>query len=52
MIEKALQDKEIRAIPTLVEALKSPEREANPIIVDVLLNRFDGRVLAGAQCEA
>ena len=42
MIEKALQDKEIRAVPTLVEALKSPEREANPIIVDVLLNRFDG----------
>jgi len=42
MIENALQDKEIRAIPTLVEALKNPEREANPIIVDVLLNRFDG----------
>jgi hypothetical protein len=42
MIENALQDKEIRAVPTLVEALKSPEREANPIIVDVLLNRFDG----------
>jgi predicted acyl esterase len=42
MIENALQDREIRAVPALVEVLKNPEREANPIIVDVLLNRFDG----------
>jgi len=41
-IDEALQDKEIRGVPTLVEALKNPEKDANPVIVDVVLNKFDG----------
>ena len=40
-IREALQDEEIRAIPYLVEALKHPLEGANPLIVDILLNRFD-----------
>ena len=40
-IEEALQDKEIRGVPTIVEALKNPERDANPVIVDIVLNKFD-----------
>jgi predicted acyl esterase len=40
-IEGALLDKEISAVPTLVEALKNPERDGNPLIVDILLNKFD-----------
>jgi len=41
-IEEALQDEEIRAVPILVGALKNPEKEANPLILDIVLNRFDG----------
>ncbi len=41
-IGEALQDKEIRGVPGLVEALKNPEKDANPVIVDVALNKFDG----------
>ena len=40
-IREALQDEEMRAIPYLVEALKHPQEGANPLIVDILLNRFD-----------
>jgi len=41
-IEGALQDREIRGVPTLVEALRNPEKDANPLIVDIVLNKFDG----------
>ena len=41
-VREALQDDEIRAVPYLVEALKHPLDGTNPIIVDILLNRFDG----------
>jgi predicted acyl esterase len=41
-IDETLQDKEIRGVPALVEALKDPERDGNPLIVDILLNKFDG----------
>jgi predicted acyl esterase len=41
-IEEALRDEEICAVPALFEALKYPERDANPLIVDTVLNKFDG----------
>jgi uncharacterized protein len=41
-IAQALQDKEIAAIPYLVEALKNPDRAANSLIVDILTNPLDG----------
>lgn len=41
-IDEAMRDKEIRAVPFLVEALLNPEKGANPLIVDVVLNKFDG----------
>lgn len=41
-IEETLKDKEIQAVPSLVEALLNPERGANPLIVDIILNKFDG----------
>ena len=40
-IAEALQDREIRAVPALVEALRNPEKDANPVIVDIVLNKFD-----------
>ena len=40
-IDEALNDEEIRAVPALVEALKNPDRDANPLMVDIVLNRFD-----------
>ena len=41
-IKQKLQDEEIRAVPSLVEALKNPDQGANPLIVDILLNPLDG----------
>jgi uncharacterized protein len=41
-VEEALADPEIKAVPELIEALKNPERGANPLIVDLVLNRLDG----------
>jgi hypothetical protein len=41
-LDEAFQDKEIGAVPTLVEALKNPEKDGNPLIVDIVLNKFDG----------
>lgn len=41
-IDEALRDEEIRAIPNLVNALLNPEKEANPFIIDILINKFDG----------
>ncbi|MEJ2726006.1 MAG: CocE/NonD family hydrolase [Deltaproteobacteria bacterium] len=42
LIAGALRDKEIQGVPYLVEALLNPEKGANPLIVDVVLNKFDG----------
>jgi predicted acyl esterase len=41
-LEKAMHDEEIMAIPVLREALQNPEAGTNPLIVDVVLNPFDG----------
>ena len=41
-IAEALQDREINHDPSLVEALNHPEEGANPLIVDILVNKFDG----------
>jgi len=41
-LAEALRDREITAVPALTEALKNPERDANPMVVDILLNKFDG----------
>ena len=41
-IVAALQDKDICAVPHLVEALKNPDRAANALLVDILLNPLDG----------
>jgi uncharacterized protein len=38
----ALQDKDIREVPYLVDALKNPDRGGNGLIVDILLNPTDG----------
>jgi uncharacterized protein len=40
-IAEALLDSEIRAMPPLVEALKAPDKDGNPVITDILLNRLD-----------
>jgi predicted acyl esterase len=40
-IDEALNDEEVRVVPVLVEALRNPDRDANPLIVDIVLNRFD-----------
>lgn len=37
----ALDDEEIRAHPVLVEALENPDEGANPLLVDLTINRFD-----------
>jgi len=36
-IDEALNDEEIRAVPALVEALKNLDRDANPLMVDIVL---------------
>jgi predicted acyl esterase len=41
-IEQAMRDEEIIAVPALREALEQPETGTNALIVDVLLNPFDG----------
>ena len=41
-ILQTLQDKEIREIPYLVDALKNPEQGGNGLLVDILLNPLDG----------
>jgi len=41
-IRKALEDEEIRVVPYLVDALKNPGQEGNGLLVDILLNPFDG----------
>jgi uncharacterized protein len=41
-IARALEDQEIGSIPYLVDALRHPEKAANPLIVDILTNPFDG----------
>jgi len=41
-IDRMLQDEDVRAVPQLVEALKNPDVGANPLIADILINRFDG----------
>ncbi|MFZ7103483.1 MAG: CocE/NonD family hydrolase [Peptococcaceae bacterium] len=41
-IKQALQDRDICAVPYLVEALQNPDAGANSMIVDILLNNLDG----------
>jgi predicted acyl esterase len=41
-IAQALQDKDIREVPYLVEALKNPTQGGNGLLVDILLNPMDG----------
>ena len=41
-IEQALEDKEIKGVPELIDALKNPDKGPNPLIVDLVLNRLDG----------
>jgi predicted acyl esterase len=41
-IAAALEDRDICAIPYLVEALKNPERGANSLLVDILISPLDG----------
>ena len=41
-IAETLRDREINAHPHLVEALQNPEKGSNPLVVDILLNKFDG----------
>jgi predicted acyl esterase len=40
--ERAMSDEEIMAVPALSEALQNPEAGTNALVVDVLLNPFDG----------
>ncbi len=41
-LERAIRDEEIMAVPALREALQNPEAGTNALIVDVVLNPFDG----------
>lgn len=41
-IGECLADEEIAAVPYLVAALTNPDQGANSLIVDILVNRFDG----------
>lgn len=41
-IAEAMRDAEIMAVPGLREALQNPEAGTNALVVDVLLNPFDG----------
>jgi predicted acyl esterase len=41
-IARALEDKDIAAVPYLVEALRNPDRGGNSLLVDILINPFDG----------
>ncbi len=41
-IDKVLQDRDICVVPDLYEALRHPEAGANTLVVDMLLNQFDG----------
>ena len=41
-IAQTLQDRDIREVPYLVEALKNPTRGGNGLLVDILLNPLDG----------
>ncbi len=41
-IAQTLQDKDIREVPYLIEALKNPTRGGNGLLVDILLNPMDG----------
>jgi len=40
-IAEALKDKDICAVPYLVDVLKNPDYAENPLIVDMILNPFD-----------
>ena len=41
-LRETLQDEDIRVVPYLVEALNHPERAANALIADILLQPLDG----------
>ena len=41
-ISQALQDKDLREIPYLMEALRNTDRGGNALLVDILLNPLDG----------
>ena len=41
-IEQLLKDKDVTAVPELVQILKNPGAGTNPIIVDILRNAHDG----------
>lgn len=41
-IQRALNDADICGVPQLVEALKSPTKGGNPLVVDTLINHLDG----------
>jgi predicted acyl esterase len=41
-IAQVLEDKDICAVPYLVEALQNPDRAANSLLVDILINPLDG----------
>ena len=41
-ISQTLQDKDLREIPYLVEALRNPDQGGNALLVDILLNPLDG----------
>ncbi|MFC1991705.1 CocE/NonD family hydrolase [Chloroflexota bacterium] len=42
LIDTALQDEDIMAIPGMAEVLKNPDEGINPILADVMLNPLDG----------
>ena len=41
-VERAMRDEEIMAVPVLREALENPDAGTNPLVVDVVVNPFDG----------
>lgn len=41
-IDEVLQDEDICAVPYLVEALQNPDKGSNALLVDIMLNPFDG----------
>jgi predicted acyl esterase len=42
LIDEALQDNDLASIPFLTECLRNPEKDRNPLIVDLMLNRLEG----------
>ena len=51
-VDEALLDKEINAHPHLVEAVLNPEKGANPVVADILLNKFDGEYYQDRRVQA